>query len=108
MQTKETEAQKKLFNKVIKEIQSYVFNTTNLIDDLRTTETEKEVKEVENKIIILLKTMNTTKKDKQVEIDREKIIQQIQKINCNQKNNITELANLNDKELFKRLKELTK
>ena len=59
MQTKETAAaQKKLFNKVLKEIQNYVFNTTNLIDDLRTTETEKEVKEVENKILILLKTIN--------------------------------------------------
>ena len=59
MKTKETEAaQKKLFNKVLKEIQNYVFNTTNLIDDLRTTETEKEVEEVENKILILLKTIN--------------------------------------------------
>jgi len=59
MQTKETEeVQKKLFNKVLKEVQSYIFETTNLIDDLRTTETEKEVKKVENKIIILLKTIN--------------------------------------------------
>jgi|TARA_R110000824_G_scaffold333579_1_gene520170 hypothetical protein len=59
MQTKETEeVQKKLFNKVLKEVQSYIFETTNLIDDLRTTETEKEVKKVENKIIILLKTID--------------------------------------------------
>mgnify|MGYP003662173938 CR=1 FL=1 len=67
-----------------------------------------ELKNLKGNVVRILKTMNTTKKDKQVEIDREKIIQQIQKINCNQKNNITELANLNDKELFKRLKELTK
>ena len=53
-----------------------------------------------------MQTINRTKKDKQIEIDREKIIKQIQKINCNQKNNITELANLNNKELLKRLKEL--
>tara|TARA_R110000796_G_scaffold60954_1_gene141067 strand:- start:89 stop:265 length:177 start_codon:yes stop_codon:yes gene_type:complete len=56
MQIKETEeAQKKLFNKVIEEIQSYIFNTTNLIDDLSTTETKEEIEKVENKIIMLLK-----------------------------------------------------
>ena len=56
MQTKETrEAQKKLFNKVIEEVQSYIFNTTNLIDDLSTTETKEEIEKVENKIIMLLK-----------------------------------------------------
>tara|TARA_R110000751_G_scaffold139266_1_gene242955 strand:+ start:560 stop:739 length:180 start_codon:yes stop_codon:yes gene_type:complete len=59
MQTKETrEAQKKLFNKVLKEIQNYIFNTTNLIDDLRTTETEKEVEKVENKILMLLQKIS--------------------------------------------------
>tara|TARA_R110000824_G_scaffold130041_1_gene291697 strand:- start:451 stop:678 length:228 start_codon:yes stop_codon:yes gene_type:complete len=39
-------------------------------------------------------------------IDRERIIKEIQKLNNKQRNNIYELANLNNKELLKRLKEL--
>tara|TARA_R110000824_G_scaffold65732_4_gene171047 strand:+ start:575 stop:763 length:189 start_codon:yes stop_codon:yes gene_type:complete len=56
METRETkETQKKLFNKVINEIQSFVFNTTNLIDDLSTTETAREKEKVENKLLTILR-----------------------------------------------------
>ena len=41
----------KLFNKVIMELRSFCFNTTNLIDDLSTDETELEKDIVENAII---------------------------------------------------------
>ena len=49
------EAQKKLLNKVLEEIRSFAFNTTNLVDDLSTTETAREKEKVENTLLIILK-----------------------------------------------------
>ena len=52
-----TKTEKMLFNAVIRELQSFAFNTTNLIDDLSTTETEREKEKVQNKILTLLQTL---------------------------------------------------
>ena len=45
-----TKRERKLYNKVINEIQSFVFNTTNLVDDLSTNETPKEKETVESEL----------------------------------------------------------
>jgi hypothetical protein len=55
-----TQNERKLFNKVINELHSFVFSTTNLVDDLSTNETEKEKERVEDALILLLRTINET------------------------------------------------
>jgi len=51
------ENEKKLFNKVVRELQSFTFNTTNLVDDLSKSENEREKERVENAITVLLRTL---------------------------------------------------
>lgn len=46
----------KLFNKVIMELRSFCFNTTNLIDDLSTDENEQEKEMVESAIMNMLQS----------------------------------------------------
>ena len=55
-----TKNEKQLFNKVVNELHSFVFNTTNLVDDLSTNESEAEKERVEDAIILLLRTINGT------------------------------------------------
>ena len=52
-ETKET--QKKLLNKVLEEIKSFAFNTTNLVDDLSMNETAREKEKVENALLVILR-----------------------------------------------------
>ena len=59
IQYKDNKNANKLINKAITEIQSFCFNTTNLIDDLSTNETEREKEKAENFLIVLL--MNAKK-----------------------------------------------
>ena len=54
---KYTKGEINLINKVLEELQSFCFNTTNLIDDLSDFENAKEIKNCEEYITNLLKKL---------------------------------------------------
>ena len=64
-----------LINKVLDELQSFCFNTTNLIDDLSTNESEEEQIKCQEYIINQLKTItnNMTTSEKAVDVSPNKI-----------------------------------
>jgi len=68
MKTKENKT-KLLFDKVVNEISSFCFNTTNLIDDLSIDETEEEKEMVEKQIINMLSNTRTQECKEQIQQD---------------------------------------
>ena len=69
-----TQKEINLINKVLDELQSFCFNTTNLIDDLSTNESEEEQMKCQEYIINQLKTItnNMTTSEKAVEVLKTK------------------------------------